>query len=326
MYAFVFWSMWLHLPIAVLLWTAVPHAMRADSVSGREIYVMQEYQIVVDAASDLPAELAAGLGVVTVPILVTFDGEPTQMTNEIEPKEFYAKLRTGQGVHTASPNISIFRSFMEPILKEGKDVLYMGFSSGLSGMYHMGELAAEELREEYPERTIITVDTLCASLGYGLFVYHAVQKQREGATLDELAAFLEDNKMHLAHWFTVEDLFFLKRGGRISATTAVVGSMLSIKPVMHCDDEGHLTKVATVRGRKASIDALFHRMEQSVISPEGHMVYICHGDCIEDAERLANMVRAKWTVKDVMIGYTGPAVGAHSGPGTVALFFLATER
>ena len=172
----------------------------------------------------------------------------------------------------------------------------------------------------------MTVDTLCASLGQGLLVALAAKKKNEGASLDEVYAFVTENVLHLCHWFTVDDLFFLKRGGRVSAATAVLGTMLAIKPVLHVDNEGHLINVAKVRGRRAAVDALYDKIAETAIAPEGQLYYICHGDCIEDAEYLAGKIRDAYPESEVMIGYTGTVIGAHSGPGTLALFFIGTQR
>ena len=219
-----------------------------------------------------------------------------------------------------------FCTVFEEIAKEGKDIIYIGFSSGLSATYMAGKNAAEDTMEKYPECKIFTVDSLCAALGQGLFVKYAVDKKKEGATLEELKAYLEGLLPKLAHWFTVDDLFFLKRGGRVSAATAVMGTVLSIKPVMHVDNAGKLINVAKARGRDASIKALFENMKRSAIDPAGQTVYICHGDCYDDAKKLADMITAEFGIKDILIDYVGPVIGAHSGPGTLALFFVASER
>jgi DegV family protein with EDD domain len=222
--------------------------------------------------------------------------------------------------------IDRFMTFMESYLAEGKDVLYLGFSSGLSGIFNAGFVASQELSEKYPQRKIYAVNTLCASLGQGLLVYLCAKMQQAGAGIEEVRNYAEDNKLHLCHWFTVDDLFFLKRGGRVSAATAVLGTMLSIKPVMHVDDEGHLIKVGTARGRKASIRALADQVGKRAIDPENQVMFISHGDCINDAKYLEEQLRTRFHVKDVVISYVGPVIGAHSGPGTVALFFYGTER
>ena len=223
-------------------------------------------------------------------------------------------------------NVEEFKVVMEQKLQEGLDILFIGFSSGLSTTYQSGVIAASELREKYPERKIMTIDSLCASLGQGLFVHYAVKKQREGASMEELSAYLEALRPHLCHWFTVDDLMYLKRGGRISASTALLGTALQIKPVMHTDNDGKLANVSKARGRKASIRALVDRMEQTAIDPASQTVFICHGDCIEDAEYAKKLIQERFGIQDIVINFTGPVIGSHSGPGTLAIFFVGTER
>lgn len=286
---------------------------------------MSEYVIVTDSGSDLSATLAASLGVTVVPLTLQI-GEESKFDGDLEPKAFYDLLRAKTAITTSAVNMDRFMEAFRPHLAAGKDLLYIGFSSGLSATYTAGRNAVEELRAEFPDRKIYAVDSLCASLGQGLLVAHAAKKRDGGASIEDVYAFLEENKLHLAHWFTVDDLFFLKRGGRVSAATAVLGTMLAIKPLMHVDNEGHLIRVSTVRGRRASIDAIFDKIAASAIAPEGQLYYICHGDCLDDAEYLAGKIRAAYPGVEVMIDYTGTVIGSHSGPGTLALFFLATER
>ena len=287
------------------------------------------YQIITDSSCDLPQELADAYGLIVLPLSVTVDGVTYKYYldgREIGFHTLYEKYRSGSKTSTCAVNPDAFVDVLEPCLKEGKDVFYIGFSSGLSATYQSGCIAAAELREKYPERKIMTIDSLCASLGQGLFVHYAVQKQREGATMEELAAYLEELRPHLCHWFTVDDLMYLKRGGRISASTALLGTALQIKPVMHTDNDGKLANVSKARGRKASIRALVDRMEQTAIDPSSQTVFICHGDCIEDAEYAASLIRERFGIQDIVINYTGPVIGAHSGPGTLAIFFIGTER
>ncbi len=290
---------------------------------------MSEYVIMTDSSCDLPAALADQMELTVLPLYVDVDGQ--KYTNylderEIAFSEIYAKLRTKCPAKTSAVNMNDFMGPMEELLKAGKDVLYIGFSSGLSGTYNAGAMAAKELAERYPDRKLYTVDSLCASMGQGLLVYHAWQEKQKGRSIEEVRDFVEDNKLHLCHWFTIDDLMFLKRGGRISGATAIVGSMLSIKPVMHVDNEGHLIKVGTARGRKASIKALADEAGKRGIDLENQVIFISHGDCIEEANYLADIMRNRFNVKDVVISYVGPVIGAHSGPGTIALFFLGTER
>ena len=205
-------------------------------------------------------------------------------------------------------------------------MLYIAFSSGLSGTYQSAVLAREELKQRFPDRRLEVFDSLCASMGEGLLVYHAAKLRQAGKSLDEVLAWLKENVLNLCHWFTVDDLNHLKRGGRVSTATALVGTMLGIKPVLHVDDEGHLIPVSKVRGRKQSLDALVRRMEDTVLDPADQMVFISHGDCLEDAQYVERQIREKLGVQQVKLGFIGPVIGAHSGPGTVALFFLGKER
>ena len=289
---------------------------------------MNQYRIMTDSSCDLPASLAAELELTVLPLTVTIDGK--SYTNflderEITFKDCYAALREGCEAKTAAANVDAFEQAMEPILQAGEDILYLGFSSALSSTYNAGALAAEQLSEKYPDRKILTVDTLSASMGQGLLVYLTVQQKRAGATIEEARDYAEKNKHHLCHWFTVDDLHHLHRGGRVSATSAVLGTVLNIKPGLHMDDEGRLIFMEKVRGRRASIKRMLEKMRETAIEPEKQIVFMSHGDCIEDAEYLASRVREEWNV-EVVINYVGPVIGSHSGPGTLALFFLGTER
>ena len=289
---------------------------------------MNQYRIMTDSSCDLPASLAAELELTVLPLTVTIDGK--SYTNflderEITFKDCYAALREGCEAKTAAANVDAFEQAMEPILQAGEDILYLGFSSALSSTYNAGALAAEQLSEKYPDRKILTVDTLSASMGQGLLVYLTVQQKRAGATIEEARDYAEKNKYHLCHWFTVDDLHHLHRGGRVSATSAVLGTVLNIKPVLHMDDEGRLIFMEKVRGRRASIKRMLEKMRETAIEPEKQIVFMSHGDCIEDAEYLASRVREEWNV-EVVINSVGPVIGSHSGPGTLALFFLGTER
>ena len=287
---------------------------------------MNKYQIVTDSSCDLPQDVIRELDLKVIDLEFMFDGEESCANGEMDVKEFYAKMRSGAMVKTSAANMDMFMSCFEEIAKEGKDILYVGFSSGLSSTCHTGSLATEEIMEKYPNIRAACVDTLAASLGEGLLVYYAAMMQKDGKTLDEVVSFLEDKKLNLCHWFTVDDLFFLKRGGRVNAATAVVGSLLAIKPILHVDNDGHLISVGKVRGRRQSVEELFHRMEKTVVNPDGQAVFISHGDCLEEAEELAAMIKEKWNVGRMIISEIGPVIGAHSGPGTMALFYLGSER
>ena len=287
---------------------------------------MPNYKIITDSCCDLPVEKIRELDLTVVSLDLMFRGDTRKDAVTDDIKEVYDALRAGESATTSAVNPEGWKGAMEPALKEGKDALVLTFSSGLSTTYQSAVIAADELKETYPHRTINVVDTLCASLGQGLLVWLAAQKRDAGMSLAELTAWVEDNKQNICQWFTVDDLMYLKRGGRISATTALVGTMLKIKPVLHVDAEGHLVNVGKVRGRKASIDALVAKMGQLAIDGYKELVTICHGDCLEDAEYLAKKLKEDYGVKEVFIGYTGAVIGSHSGPGTLALFFLGKER
>ena len=289
----------------------------------------KRFQIVTDSSCDLPQALADELDLAVLPLHVLI-GEHTYANyldgREIGFREFYDKLRDGERATTSAVNVSEFTAVMEEKLKAGLDILFIGFSSGLSTTYQSGAIACGELREKYPERKLIAIDSLCASLGEGLLLYLAAKKQQSGATIEETYDYLMQTRPHLCHWFTVNDLMHLKRGGRVSATAALLGTMLQIKPVMHMDDEGHLIPVSKARGRKASLQALVQQMAETAVEPEEQTVFICHGDCIDDAEYTASLIREKTGAKTVIINYVGPVIGAHTGPGVISIFFLGTHR
>ena len=287
---------------------------------------MATYRIITDSCSDLPKDLVASLDIDVVQMTLLFRGEEVVDPSEAQIKTMYNALRQGESASTAAVNPQGWRDAVEPVLKNGQDALVLAFSSGLSTTYQSAVIAAEELMEEYPGRTVKVVDTLAASLGEGLFVYYACKKRSEGLSLEALYTWCEENKLRISHWFTVDDLMFLKRGGRISAATAVVGTMLNIKPVLHVDEEGHLVSVAKCRGRKAALEALVKKLEQDGLPGENDTVFISHGDCIEDARYVAQLARERCGVKTVVMDYVGAVIGSHSGPGTVAFFFLGSKR
>ena len=284
------------------------------------------YKIITDTCCDYPAQMYQELGLEVVALEVLYKGAGHKNYTEQWLQDFYDGLRHGETATTSAVNPEGWANVIEPVLQEGKDALVLPFSSGLSGTYQSAVIAAEELMEKYPQRKIRVVDTLSASLGQGLFVWYACKKRDEGLSLEELALWCEENRLKLCHWFTVDDLMYLKRGGRVSAATALVGTMLGIKPVLHVDKEGHLINVAKARGRKASIEALVNKMAETGTPGANDTVFICHGDCEEDAKYLANRVKEKFGVKEVLYYYTGAVIGSHSGPGTLALFFLGEHR
>ncbi len=287
---------------------------------------MNPYQIITDSGCDLPLQMRQQLDIEMVSLTLLFRGQEKQDSVGDDIRQLYAALRDGEAASTAAVNPDGWRSAMEPALEAGKDVLVLAFSSGLSTTYQSAVIAAGELEEKYPQRRIRVVDTRSASLGQGLLVWYACQKRDEGMTLEELANWTEKNKFNLCHWFTVDDLMYLKRGGRVSAATALVGTMLGIKPVLHMDDAGHLINVSKVRGRKAAIEALAEKLGQLGLPGQNKKVFICHGDCLEDAQRLEAILKEKYGVEEAFIGYTGAVIGSHSGPGTLALFFLGENR
>ena len=284
------------------------------------------YQILTDSGCDLSKEILAQLGIHAVPLFVNFRGETREDSVDEGIREIYAGLRAGEAASTSAINPAGWAAAMEPALAAGEDLLVITFSSGLSTTYQSAVIAATELQETYPQRQIRVVDSLSASLGQGLLVWYACQKKSEGLSLDELAQWVEENRLHLCHWFTVDDLMHLKRGGRVSAATALVGTMLNIKPVLHVDDEGHLISKAKARGRKASIEMLLDKAVQLGGGYDNSTMFICHGDCLADAQYLEKRLQEVCGVKTVVIGYTGAVIGSHSGPGTLALFFLGEHR
>ena len=287
---------------------------------------MENYVIITDSSADLSAEICQSLDIQVLSLEVVFDDKTTKKNHEVDVKEFYAMLRAKKHITTSAVNIERFSDFFETYLAEGKDILYLGFSSGLSGTYNAAFVAAQDLAEKYPDRKVWAVDTLCASLGQGMFVYLCAKMRQNGSSIEEVRDWAEENKLHLCHWFTVDDLFFLKRGGRVSAATAVMGTMLSIKPVMHVDNKGKLINVQKARGRKGSIDELFKKVKEGAVAPETQTMFICHGDCVEDANYLADRMKRELNVPEVIVDFTGPVIGAHSGPGTLAVFYIGTER
>ncbi|MBS6442496.1 MAG: DegV family protein [Clostridium sp.] len=287
---------------------------------------MNDYVILTDSSCDLPDDIVKKYQLEILQLDFIVEGEGSFHNDQADIEKVYSKLRNGANIKTSAANISQASEAIEALFNQKKDILYLGFSSGLSSTYQTVYMAGRELMEEYPERKMISVDTLAASMGQGLLVYKACQAKDAGKSLEENAQYIEDIKLKLCHWFTVDDLFFLKRGGRISGVTATVGTMLSIKPILHVDDEGHLINVSKVRGRKAAITELVNRMEKLAVHPEDQDIFISHGDCIEDAEKLASIIKERFGNDRITISYVGPVIGAHSGPGTLALFFLGEHR
>ena len=289
---------------------------------------MSEYVITTDNNSDLPEEYLKDHGVGCMYLSYSMDGKNYTHGNFLPEHEFYEAMRNGSMPTTAQVNPENAKALLEPYLKEGKDILHIAFSSGLSGTYNSSRIAAEELMEEYTDRRIIVVDSLSASLGQGLLVWLAQQKKELGQTLEDVADWAEKNKLKMVHLFTVDDLNHLYRGGRVSRTTAIVGSMLNIKPVLHVDNEGKLTAIGKVRGRKKALQELVKLMDEKIGSfgADCDTIFISHGDCEQDAQYVAAKVKEKYNIKNIIINQVGATIGAHSGPGTMALFFVGDVR
>ena len=284
------------------------------------------YRIITDSCCDFPRDMIPSLDIDMVNLTLLFRNQELTDPSDAQIKTMYDALREGESATTSAVNPEGWKCAIEPVVAGGKDALVMAFSSGLSTTYQSAVIAAEELMEQYPGRTVKVVDTLCASLGQGLYVWYACKKRDEGLSLEELYTWCEENKKNIAHWFTVDDLMFLKRGGRIGAATAVVGTMLNIKPILHVDDNGKLISVSKTRGRKNALDALAKKLAEDGLPGENETVFISHGDCLEDAQYVANLCKEKYGVKNVVIGYVGAVIGSHAGPGTVAFFFLGKHR
>ena len=290
---------------------------------------MRDYILMTDSCCDMTAQMAEELDLTVLPLSLEMGGATYRNYldgREIGFSDFYRRARAGELATTSAISVGDFEAAMRPVLESGKDILCLCFSSALSTTYQSAVIAAQEMQEAYPEGKVYVVDTLCAYLGQGLLVYLCAQQKQAGKSLEELRDYVEATKGSVCHWFTVDDLNHLKRGGRISAATALFGSMLSIKPVLHVDDGGHLVAVSKSRGRRASLTALVDRMEQTAIEPAKQTVFISHGDCLEDAQFVAGEIRRRMGVEDIRINYIGPVIGNHAGPGTVALFFVGTKR
>ena len=288
---------------------------------------MNDFIIFTDTGCDILPEKLAEWDVKCIDLTFHRDGETREYTQaEVPTKQFYDNMRAGAVYRTAAANADTVRKALIPYLREGRDVLYLVFGSGLSSTANTAKLVAGELSSEFPERKCIVIDTLCASAGHGMLVWFAVEARRRGASITETEAAVMKNLPGLCHWFTVDDLVYLKRGGRVSAAAAFFGGMLNIKPVLHVDDEGHLIPMFKVRGRNASIKALAKKFTETAIDPEHCTYFISHGDCPDDAKKLEQMIFAEHGNHADLITDIGPVIGAHSGPGTLAVFFVGTQR
>ena len=290
------------------------------------------FEIVTDSSCNLTEELIEEYGLHILPLTFMAEGEDTVYTSYLKGrhtdlKQFYTMMREGKTFKTSLPNLADSEKLLRGLLDAGRDVLYIGFSSGLSGTYEATSLLLNSLSSEYPQCKIYHVDTLAASGGQGLLVWEAARMAREGASIEEVHAWVEDNKQKMGHWFTVDDLMHLYHGGRVSRTSAYAGTLLNIKPVLRVDEEGHLIAMEKMRGRKKSLNALVDHMAETALEPVGEQpVYINHADCLEDAEYVAGLIRERWGNQNVIVNYIDPVIGAHTGPGCVALFFPAKGR
>lgn len=288
---------------------------------------MNKYMIFTDSACDISPDILREWKVGFIELSFRFEGESKDYLNsQMDIKDFYTRMRNGETAKTSAINPEKFLADFEEVLKQGKDILYLGFSSGLSNTYNSARIAAEELSEKYPERKIVLIDTLAASAGQGLIVYLAVQKMNGGASLQETADYIESIKLNLCHWFTVDDLVYLKRGGRVSPTVAFVGTVLGIKPVLHVDNAGKLISVSKARGRKAALSALVDKYGELSEEHEKGTVFISQADCMDDAKSVKSQFEKKYGADVKIITDIGPVIGAHSGPGTLAVFFLGKVR
>ena len=281
-----------------------------------------------DSCCDLPLSFMKENNIQVMPIIVNINGEdiPDDLGRSISHKDFYSLIRNGKLPTTSQVNVDTFERNFRKYLSEGYSIIYIGFSSALSGCVNSARLAKEIIDEEIKDADITIVDTKSASMGLGLLLYYAANMLKEGKSKEDIVNWLEGNKLKVNHWFTVDDLNHLKRGGRVSSTVAIVGTMLSIKPIMHVDNEGRLIPISKVKGRKKSIKALCDKLKEKIVDSENQTIFISHGDCIQEAEILKELILSEVKVKEIIINNIGPAVGSHSGPGTLALFFIGNSR
>lgn len=287
---------------------------------------MYKFDIFTDSSCDLNKDMIDKYDLKVMQLEVNIDDNPPVLNNEIDIKEFYEQLRNGANAKTSAVTLGQFEENMRKSLEEGKDILYVGFSSGLSVTYSNGAMVMEELKQDYPDRNLCHIDTLCASMGQGLLVYYAAVLRENGASIEEIKEKIEEIKDYIHHQVTVDDLFFLKRGGRITTSTAVVGTVLKFKPIIIVDTEGHLTSVGKVRGRKTSIKELFDRMKATACLDELQYVFISHSDCLDDVNSLAAMIKEEYKSAKIIIGNIGPVIGAHTGPGAIALCYMGKTK
>jgi len=290
---------------------------------------MQKWIIATDSCADLTAAQVASMNLSVIPLSVELEGKtyfhhPDE--RELAIAAFYAKLRNKVVATTSLINVGEFLQFFGTILEKGQDILYIGFSSGLSGTFQSAQIAVKELKEQYPDRKILTVDSLCASMGQGLLVWHAWNQKTAGKTMEETASWVEQNKLRLCHLFTVDDLGTLKRGGRLSESAAFLGTLLKVKPILHVTNEGKLVALQKARGRRSSLSTMVDLMVDRITDPADQTIFISHGDCLAEAEQVGQMIAERFGVKAILYNHIGPIIGAHSGPGTIAVFFLGSVR
>jgi DegV family protein with EDD domain len=290
---------------------------------------MKDYIIITDSATDLPQNLIEEIGTVIIPFTYNIDGN--EYFNYLDghrddPHWFYDQIRAGKTAVTSAINTGSYIEIFEPYLKSGRDVLYISLSSALSASYDNAISAVKELAPRIPNRKLLVIDSLSASLGEGLLVYLAVREKEKDGSIEQVYDFIMENRLKICHWFTVDDLNHLKRGGRLSATEALLGTMLGIKPILHVDDLGRLVPAGKIRGRRQSLKQFIEKMAERAENPGRQVVFISHGDCMEDARFVEAVIRERFKTKDIFINYISPAIGAHSGPGTVALFFVGSPR
>lgn len=291
---------------------------------------MRNFVITTDTTSDLPGDYIRKHNIAVLPLTYVLEGITYTQENGLEVREFYEKMKNGSMPTTSQVNPSQAKEIFEKLNNEGFDILHIAFSSALSGSFSSAKIAAEEMREEYPDCKIIVVDSLCASLGEGLLIHKAVMLKESGKTIEEIVEWMEANKLHVCHNFTPMDLFHLYRGGRVSKTAAILGTMINVKPILHVDNEGRLVPISKVRGRKKSLITLVDNMEQQIGSyveeNKRDGVFIGHGDTPEDAQFVADLIKERFGIESFLIDYVGPVIGAHTGPGILALFFMGESR
>lgn len=288
---------------------------------------MREFIISTDTTCDLPEEYCRVNKIDIHPLFYRFgDNEIYGGDTQLDPHDFYERMRNGEMPTTMATNPEDSKDIFKKRLEEGYDIIHIGFSSALSSSCQNSALAASELLDEYPDARITVIDSLAASMGEGLLVYKAIEYQKQGHTYDETVKYIEDIKNNISHQFTVDNLFHLHRGGRVSKATAIIGTLVGIKPLLHVDDTGHLISIGKTRGRKKSLVKLVDAMIESMGNHPNDVVMLSHGDCIEDAEFVAALVKERTSVKEVIINYVCPTIGSHAGPGVVALFFEADYK